>query len=136
MMQAKIALITVLTDDTPLMLRFYRDVLGFQPQGEVDEANPGYVEFAHEGVRFSLCSRSIMQQATGDPSFDVPRGGQALELAFPCDSYDDVDATYAALVAQGATPVKGPSLMPWGQRTAFFADPEGNIHEIFADPPA
>lgn len=59
-MHAKIALITVLTDDTPLMLHFYRDVLGFQPLGEVDESNPGYVEFAHEGVRFSLCSRSIM----------------------------------------------------------------------------
>jgi len=25
--------------------------------------------------------------------------------------------------------------MPWNQRTAFIADPDGNIHEIFADLP-
>ncbi len=134
-MKARIALITVLTDGTPTMLRFYRDVLGFQPIGEVDEEHPGYVEFRHEGVRFALCARSIMKDATGDLAFDAPRGGQAFELAFPCDTFEEVDATYETLIAQGAQPVQAPAMMPWGQRTAFFADPEGNIHEIFADPP-
>jgi hypothetical protein len=26
-------------------------------------------------------------------------------------------------------------MTPWGQRAAFFADPEGNIHGLFADLP-
>lgn len=39
---------------------------------------------------------------------------------------------YEDLISKGATSIKGPSDMPWGHRTAFFADPEGNIHEIFA----
>ena len=28
--------------------------------------------------------------------------------------------------------IKEPQNMPWNQRTALFADPDGNIHEIFA----
>jgi len=33
----------------------------------------------------------------------------------------------------GAREVHKPEDMPWNQRTALFADPDGNIHEIFAD---
>jgi hypothetical protein len=35
----------------------------------------------------------------------------------------------------GAIPIKKPSYMPWNQRTGFFADPDGNVHEVFADLP-
>jgi catechol 2,3-dioxygenase-like lactoylglutathione lyase family enzyme len=128
-MIGKIALVTVLTDDVPEMVAFYRDVLGFAVQTELD----GYVEMAHDGVRFSICSRETMTEATGDASYAEAKHGQAFELAFPVATFDAVDAAYAAVVAQGARGVKGPALMPWGQRTAFFADPEGNIHEVFAD---
>lgn len=44
--------------------------------------------------------------------------------------------TDAELLANGAVAVQPPDDMPWGQRTAFFADPDGNIHELFADLPA
>lgn len=127
-MKGKIALITVLTDDTPKMLAFYRDLLGFVVQNDSGE----YVELAHEGVRFAICQRGIMHHATQHPSYLTPKAGQAFELAFPLDSLDEVDEVYAALVAQGATPIAPPATMPWGLRTAFFADPEGNIHELFA----
>jgi lactoylglutathione lyase len=128
-MIGKIALVTVLSDRVPETVAFYRDVLGFA----VEQDSGGYVEMAHEGVRFSICSREIMAEATGDASYGEPKRGQGFELAFPVASLEAVDAAYAAVVAQGARSVKGPATMPWGQRTAFFADPEGNIHEIFAD---
>ena len=134
-MRAQIALITIFTDDMPAMLRFYRDVLGFQPQRAPDSDDPGgYVEFKHDGVRFALCRRAVMAQA-GLEGYTGPVAGHPFELAFPCESPGDVDASYAALVAKGATPVLGPADMPWNQRTAFIADPDGNIHEIFADLP-
>lgn len=129
-MQPRIALITVLTDDVPTMVAFYRDVLGFATQGEPEGP---YVEFVASGVRFSICARSVMAEATNDPSYRQPRQGQTFELAFPCDDPADVDASYAKLVAAGACGVTPPATMPWGQRTAFFADPDGNIAEIFSD---
>jgi lactoylglutathione lyase len=134
MMRAQIALITIFTDDMPAMLHFYRDVLGFEPQHPLEGDAPGYVEFKHDGVRFALCRRAVMSQV-GIPGYTEPFAGHPFELAFPCDSPEDVDTSYADLVARGATPVQGPADMPWNQRTGFIADPDGNIHEIFADLP-
>jgi lactoylglutathione lyase len=134
-MKPKIALITILTDNMPPMVRFYRDVLGFRPQGEIDETNLSYTEFESEGVRFAICPRPVMAQLTGHPSFSDLTRGQAFELAFPCESPADVDTAYAAILAKGAAAIQAPANMPWNQRTAFFADPDGNIHELFADLP-
>ncbi len=127
-MKARIDLITILTDDVPKMVAFYRDVLGFTAP---DEAGP-YVEFENEGVRFAICARSILYDTTHNERFRQPAAGQVVELAFPCDSPADVDSFYKELIQKGATPIQPPGDMPWGQRTAFFADPDGNIHEIFA----
>lgn len=112
------------------MKQFYRDVLGFTIKNESN----GYVEFANEGVRFSICTRQVMADITdGHESFTEETKGQAFELAFPCDSVEEVEETYHNIVSMGAVPIKEPTTMPWGQTTAFFADPEGNIHEIFTD---
>lgn len=59
--------------------------------------------------------------------------GQAFELAFPCENPNDVDESFEKLISMGAREVHKPEDMPWNQRTALFADPDGNIHEIFAD---
>jgi lactoylglutathione lyase len=59
-MNGKIALITVLTDNVPTLVQFYQDVLGF----EVKSQNGDYVEFHNEDVRFAVCSRTIMSEAT------------------------------------------------------------------------
>jgi catechol 2,3-dioxygenase-like lactoylglutathione lyase family enzyme len=129
-MRAKIDLISIVTDQPLVMKAFYRDVIGFAVQMELGE---DYVEFESEGVRFAITTREVMTAATGGyEGYAGPRQGQYFELAFPCDSPQDVDASYAAIVAQGAQPIQAPADMPWGQRAAFFADPDGNVHELFA----
>ena len=128
-MKPKIALITILADDVTKMVQFYREVLGFTVKLDSGQ----YVEFENEGVRFAICARSVMENATGHPSYKETHRGHTFELAFPLASPAGVDTTYAEITAKGATPIKAPVNMPWGQRTAFFADPEGNIHELFAE---
>lgn len=129
-MRAQISLITILTSDVTKMTEFYRDVLGFKTKS----VSENYVDFENEGVRFAICSRQIMADITGGHnSFKEDNKGQSFELAFPCESPGDVKKTFNELIAKGAIAVKEPTTMPWGQTTAFFADPEGNIHEIFAD---
>jgi catechol 2,3-dioxygenase-like lactoylglutathione lyase family enzyme len=127
----QIALVTILTDDAPALARFYREALGF----EVKQDMGNYVELQTDGVRFAVCARSIMRDATGHASYAAAHRGQCFELAFPCDTPEQVDQVYADVVARGAAPVQSPGNMPWNQRTAFFADPDGNIHELFADLP-
>lgn len=128
-MEAKIALITILTDDVPKMVRFYHDVLGFEIKSDLDQ----YCELVSEGVRFAICARMVMEEATGHSSYKATHEGQCFELAFPLKSPEDVDQAYREITKSGAKPIKAPKNMPWGQRTAFFADPDGNIHELFSN---
>jgi len=130
-MPNQIALITIVTDDVSRLAGFYRDVLGFKVKRDMG----GYVEFHNDGVRFAVCARSILHEASGHASYEEAPRGQHFELAFPCASPAEVDRVYAEAVAQGATPIHAPTDMPWQQRTAMFADPDGNIHEFFADLP-
>lgn len=128
-MKGKISLITILTNDVESMLKFYNKVLGFNISIQSGE----YVELENEGVRFAICSRKVMFNFTNYQQFqDIPTG-QRFELAFPLASKTEVDSTYSEIIKKGAVPIKEPSDMPWGQRTAFFADPDGNVHELFAD---
>jgi len=126
-MKAQINLITIWTDDIERMKNFYTQVLGFKIKSDLG----GYVEFENDGVRFAICVRTAMKPYSDE--YTKKASGQTFELAFPCDSPDDVDAAYIKLIAAGATPIHEPENMPWNQRAALFADPDGNIHEIFAD---
>ncbi len=129
-MRAQITVITILSNDVAELTRFYRDTLGFKTIVDTEE----YVEFENIGVRFSICSKGLMAVNTnGHHSFKEEHRGQAFELCFPCDSPEDVIHTYNDIITKGAIPIKEPTVMPWGQTTAFFADPEGNIHSIYAD---
>ncbi|MCJ7624590.1 MAG: VOC family protein [Anaerolineaceae bacterium] len=130
-MKAEIALITILTENLLPMITFYRDVLGFQPKQEMGS----YVEFENPGVRFAICASSVMRETVKHPVFSEARCGQTFELAFPADTPAELDVLYAEIVEKGAKPIQAPANMPWNQRTAFFSDPDGNIHEIFVDLP-
>jgi lactoylglutathione lyase len=131
MMKLQIALITILTDDVPRLKAFYQDVLGFAIKLDMDP----YVEFEIPGVHFAICARSVLFSVSQHPSYQQAHSGQAFELAFELESTAAVDQTYMELVLGGATPVQTPLDMPWGQHTAMFADPDGNIHELFCDIP-
>jgi lactoylglutathione lyase len=128
-MKGKISLITILTDNVENMLMFYNKVLGFNISGQSGD----YVELENEGVRFAICSRKVMFNLTNSQLFQDKPTGQMFELAFPQPSKAEVDSTYYEIINKGALPIKESSDMPWGQRTAFFADPDGNVHELFAD---
>ncbi len=127
----RIALITILTDDIPRMKNFYQSVLGFTIKQDLDQ----YVEFESPGIRFAICARSVLYAVSKHPSYQQAHKGQAFELAFPLETPTAVDESYTEIVLRGATPVQTPADMPWGQHTAMFADPDGNIHELFCDLP-
>jgi len=121
--------ITVLSDDVTRLARFYREVLGFTTV--IEEGH--YAEFANDGVRLAICSKPLMADNTnGHFSFIEERKGQAFELNFQCESPEAVHNTYLEFVSKGAVSITEPKLMSWGHTTGFFADPDGNIHSLFA----
>ena len=46
------------------------------------------------------------------------------------DAFEEVDEAFRRAVDQGAAPILAPTTEPWGQRTCYIADPEGNLIEI------
>lgn len=121
--------LTLLADDVQRLADFYREVIGFQTV----VSEPHYVEFVNDGIRLAICSKALMADNTDDhPTFKERRHGQAFELNFECESPDEVHRTYQEWVSRGAVGISEPSVMSWGHTTGFWADPEGNIHSIFA----
>jgi lactoylglutathione lyase len=125
----KLDLLGLITHNFAAMRDFYRDVLVFEILLEMEH----YVEFKNEGIRFAISTSEVMHKATGEESYLKPTSGHALELAFKVDGTKALDEAYNAVIDKGAKAIKAPADMPWGQRTSFFADPDGNIHEIFTD---
>ena len=52
------------------------------------------------------------------------------EIALYVDAFEEVDEAFRRAVDQGAAPILAPTTEPWGQRTCYIADPEGNLIEI------
>ena len=52
------------------------------------------------------------------------------EIALSVENYKAVDEAYRRVVQQGAISVLEPTTEPWGQRTCYVSDPEGNLVEI------
>ena len=123
----KIGLITIITNNLPKMKQFYSEVLNFKCIEDLGS----YVEFKNKGVRFALTTSDVMYEGTENPSYKEENKGHAFELAFPLPSPEEVGKVYDEIIAKGATAIKAPELMPWGRMTAFFADPDGNIHELY-----
>jgi len=122
--------ITLLADDVAATAAFYEDALGFA----IVTRETDYVALdSRTGVRLAIFRRAGMGEHTHDhPSFRSPRAGQAVELNFECASPDAVRARFAELVSRGAVAIAEPAERDWGHVTGFFADPEGNIHSLFA----
>lgn len=120
----------MLADDVAALADFYERALGF----DVAVREPAYVAFAGQGVRFAIFSRALMAPTTDEhPSYSVPSAGQAFELNFQCDDPEEVERRYDEIIAAGGVATGRPAPRDWGHVTGFFADPEGNIHSLFAE---
>lgn len=117
----------LLVEDMPTMVRFYRDVLGFEiTEGEHAEN----VYLVKDGTLFLLYERKNFEKMTGRKYEYVKGLNGHFEIALYVDTFEEVDLAYARTVEQGARPVMEPTTEPWGQRTCYIADPEGNLIEI------
>lgn len=114
-------------EDMAKMIRFYRDVLGFEIKEEEDASN---VYLVKDGTLFLLYGRNDFEKMT-DRRYEYVKGLNGhFELALYVDTFEEVDTVFTSAVENGAVPVLEPEFEPWGQRTCYIADPEGNLIEI------
>ena len=112
--------------DMARTVAFYRDVLGMTTDWH-GEAN---AELYSDGAKLILFSRDDFETMTARRyTYPAARNG-TMEIAFDVSTYADVNREYARVTAAGAKPVFAPTTEPWGQRTCYVADPDGNLIEI------
>lgn len=114
-------------NDMAKMVQFYRDVLGFEIKEGTGAVN---VYLIKDGTLFMLYGRKDFESMTSRKYEYIKGLNGHFEIALYVDTFEEVDKCFADVVGKGATPVLEPTTEPWGQRTCYIADPEGNLIEI------
>ena len=114
-------------NDMPTMIRFYRDVLGFAIKEDETTSN---VYLVKDGTLFLLYGREDFEKLTSKKYAYLKGVNAHSEMALYVDTFEEVDVEYQNAIQTGASSLLEPTTEPWGQRTCFIADPEGNVIEI------
>ena len=119
--------IGLFTRDNKATVEFYTKVLGFTTEWDGIQPN---VEMTLGNMRIILFPREAFEQMVSQ-KFQYPEGfNGTVELAFDVPTFADVDKEYQNAIDLGAASVLPPTTEPWGQRTCYVADPDGNLIEI------
>lgn len=114
-------------EDMGKMIKFYHDVLGFEIEGDENTSN---VYLVKDGTLFLMYGRGDFEKMTNRKYEYVKGLNGHTEIALYVDTFEEVDMAYEEAISKGATSVLEPETEPWGQRTCYIADPEGNLIEI------
>lgn len=106
---------------------FYQEKLGFKLKNK--EQDFAYFVFGNEtGPGIGLIAIESAAKIISDARIRPKE--ETLQRNYLAIFLEDVDKEYESLKAKGVHFVKHPTTFPWGQRIAYFEDPEGNLWEI------
>ena len=117
----------IFVDDMAAMIRFYRDILGFEIK---EDENTSNVFLKKDGTLFLLYRKTDFEKMTNHKFAYCSGVNGHYEIALGVENYAEVDKEYERITKAGARGILEPTTEPWGQRTCYIADPEGNLIEI------
>ncbi|HYL98019.1 MAG TPA: VOC family protein, partial [Blastocatellia bacterium] len=113
----------LITNDVSRLKEFYQHVLRIPAQ----TTGTDYAEF-HTGLGVLAIFSSEAQQRY-IPDSAEPLNNKSVILEF---NVADVDHEYARLQSYVKIWVKPPTTQPWGTRSFYFRDPDGNLVDFFS----
>jgi catechol 2,3-dioxygenase-like lactoylglutathione lyase family enzyme len=112
----------LITNDVRGLTTFYAQVLQTEPHKEGEN----YVEFRTSTGVLALFAADAQEKYI--PGSATPAQNRSAILEF---RVSDPDREYARL-RNSVKWVKGPTTQPWGTRSIYFRDPDGNLVDFFA----
>ncbi len=119
-MFTKLYALCLLVEDYKKSLAFYRDTLGLK----VNSQDKKYTDFKLGESLFAIFQKD--EAVAMFPKKHMHTGGGAV-IAFPVKN---VEGACEELRRKGIVIFEGSKTMPWGQKVAYFKDPDNNILEL------
>jgi catechol 2,3-dioxygenase-like lactoylglutathione lyase family enzyme len=119
----KLTYVLILCEDIERMKAFYRDLFAY----EVDSESETGLALRAGNVLLALRKRTRDYDGSGVRA-DLP----GVQIAFLVEPHE-VELCHQQLVAKGVKILEPTTDQPRGHRTVYFADPEGNQLEIYAE---
>ena len=117
--------VCLITQKLETLRDFYREVLQVEPKVYQDD----YLEFPSEGAILSLYKQESLEKTV--PGAMQAGINKSAMLEF---QVADVDQEYIRLKQAKLTLdwVMAPTTFPWGNRSIYFRDPEGNMVNLYS----
>ncbi|MGQ4390164.1 VOC family protein [Streptomyces sp. SAS_270] len=114
---------SLITDDVATLAAFYAAVL----DAEVEGSSP-FARVTVPGAVLSFFTTPGMESMVPGSMAGATRGSFTLEF-----QVTDVDARHERLLAEGVEILKPPTTQPWGRRSVWLRDPDGNILNLYQE---
>jgi catechol 2,3-dioxygenase-like lactoylglutathione lyase family enzyme len=123
---SRITVVTIGAHEMAVMRAFYRG-LGWP---ETASSSDEFASFRTSGAILALFPFEELARDGRVPAGRRTAGFRGVTLAINVESKEAVDATAEDVRRAGGRITKEPEDAFWGGRSAYFADPEGNLWEI------
>lgn len=115
--------VCIITENVNVMKDFYEQVLRGDAEGDEN-----YALILTKDAKLSIFSRKCMETMAPGHTLEIGRSSCVIEI-----EVDNVDKEYELLKKKKVSIVKLPTTQPWGIRSVWFKDPDGNIVNFHAD---
>jgi len=115
----------LITNHVNQLVKFYEPILALK----ADRTSADYAEFRTGTGVLAIFSETAQEKYI--PGSAEAASNKSVILEF---QVDDVDKEYARLQSLVKTWVKPPTTQPWGTRSLYFRDPDGNLIDFYTPP--
>ncbi len=115
--------ICLVSPNVKRLREFYESALRVEAEG-----NDVHVKLETAGAVLSIFSESGMEQMAPGSIKNYGHGGFTIEF-----EVQNIDEEYDRLRSMNVPIVKMPTTQPWGRRSVWFRDPDGNIVNFFSN---
>jgi len=112
--------ICLITEDVSRLVEFYKEMLKAEAVGDENNAR-----ILLEDSYIDIFSKQGMERMSPGSTLNAGYGSYTIEIEVA-----DVDKEFARL--KNITMLKLPETYPWGRRSCWFRDPDGNIINFYS----
>lgn len=124
----RLSFVTLGVRDLSRLRAFYSGALGWS---ELPGADEHWVAYLVGGVILSLYpSDALAEEAGTADTASAVQKGELFTLGCNVESREQVDVVFSEWLRAGAVVGAAPTDRPWGGRSGYVFDPEGNVWEI------